>query len=117
MDIAGIVSAYRRTLGEFEEIRVRRYARTEGENRPYFDYPCHARVTEISHVQLVGPLAMGDSVAILLAEDLIAAQFPLPLRMHDALIVRGRELDVLKPDLNTRRVGTVLVAIEVGARG
>ena len=114
MTVDRIKSLYRRTLTEL--VYVRRYAGA-GTNRPHFDYPCHAQVVGYQPHELIGSIVQGDRKAIVFAQDLIDAQFPLPVTVSDKLIVRGKELAIIAPDDSTRRVGGELVALELQVRG
>ena len=67
--------------------------------------------------ELVGTIQQGDRKVILLADDLLAAQFALPLKKGDKIVIRGRETNIEAPDDNTRRVRGVLVAYELQVRG
>lgn len=111
-------ASYRAALdaaGEF--VTVRRYTGT-GAGRPYFDAEVRARVTGYEAREMIGPnFQQGDRKAIVLAEDLIARQFALPIRPTDHVIVRGRECAIVAPDDSTRRVRGELIAYELRVRG
>jgi hypothetical protein len=77
MTPAEVKDAYRRALGEFEPILIRRYAGA-GASRPHFDAQAQARVMGYEPHELVGTIEQGDRRLIVLAEDLIDAQFALP---------------------------------------
>ncbi|EHK56905.1 hypothetical protein [Allomesorhizobium alhagi] len=111
-----IKASYRRALGAFEEIVIRRYTGA-GANRPYFDAPVLARVTGYEPKELVGTIQQGDRKLIVLADDLIAAQVPLDLKKGDKAVVRGKELNIEAADDSTRRVAGVLIAYELQVRG
>lgn len=97
-----------------EAILIRRYTGV-GPNRPRFDAEVRARVMAYEPHELVGNIVEGERRAIILAEDLIAAQIALPLVVGDNLkaVVRGKEVAVKAVDDNTRRVAGELVAIEL----
>lgn len=99
-----------------EWIKIRRYTGL-GNSRPRFDVDVRARVTSFHPDELVGAIQQGDRKLIVLADDLIAAQFALPITASDKAVVRGRELAIVAPDDSTRRLGTVLIAYELAARG
>jgi hypothetical protein len=109
-------SMYRRLIGSGEPVFVRRYAGT-GADRPYYQVPVRARVMEYQAQELIGPIQQGDQKVILLAEDLVAQQFEMPLRKGDKIVVRGRELNIEAPDDNTRRIAGVLIAYDLRVRG
>jgi hypothetical protein len=109
------ISAYRRALNLDnlgEPVEVRRYTGTAGPDRPYFDATVIARVTDYQPSDLVGDIRQGDRHVILMQEDLIAAQFPMPVRQTDKIVVRGKECAIEKLDDSTRRIGTTLIAYE-----
>ncbi len=116
MNVEQIKAAYKRSLGEFEPVIIRRYTGA-GANRPYFDATVQARVTKFEPVEIAGTIVQGDRKLIVLAQDLIDAQFALPVRKGDKVVVRGVELNIAAADDSTRRVGTVLIALEIQATG
>jgi hypothetical protein len=109
--------AYRRMLNEAgETVSIRRYTGA-GANRPMFEADVIARVTGYQPAELVGTIQQGDRKLIVLAEDLLAAQFALPLKKGDKAFVRGKELNIEAPDDNTRRIAGELIAYELQVRG
>lgn len=115
MTPAEIKADYRATLAAVGEvITIRRYTGA-GPTRPRFDAEVRARVAAYEPHELVGNIVEGERKAIILAEDLIAAQIALPLVVGDNLkaVVRGKEVAVKAVDDNTRRVAGELVAIEL----
>jgi hypothetical protein len=55
---------------------------------------------------------------ILLAEDLTAAGFSLPLLATDRIVIQGKEFTpTAPPDDSTRRIGDTLIAYELALRG
>ena len=107
MNASEIKASYARDLKE--TIIVRRYALVGGTNRPRFDVAVRGKARLYASTELVGTIAQGDWNVIVLAEDLIAAQFALPLTSNDKVVVAGKELGIQVP--NTRRApdGTVIV--------
>ncbi len=106
---------YRATMDEVAEvIAIRRYTGA-GANRPRFDAEVRARVMNYDARELSGNIAEGERKAIILVEDLTAAQIALPLVAGDNLkaIVRGKEVPIKAVDDNTRRVAGELIAIEL----
>lgn len=111
--------AYERALGiegNAETVTLRRYTGT-GANRPFFDTEVSARVTGYQPSDLVGDIRQGDRQVIMLADDLIVAQFPMPVRQTDRLIVGGKECSIEALDDRTRRIGSTLIAYELRIRG
>lgn len=112
-----VKATYRRFISEAgETVTFRRYTGA-GTNRPKFDADAIARVVDYEPNELVGSIQQGDRKLIVLADDLIEAQFAIPLRKGDKAVVRGKELNIEAPDDNTRRVRGVLVAYELQVRG
>jgi hypothetical protein len=117
MTPAEVKAIYRRMMDDYgETVQIRRYTGT-GSNRPWFDTDAMARVTRYEPEELVGTIVQGDRRLIVLAEDLIAGQFALPVRKGDKVVVRGAELSIEAADDNTRRVAGELIAVELQVRG
>lgn len=116
MNVDAIKAEYRRALGEFETVLLRRYYGT-GQNRQKFDAPCLARVMGYAPEQLAGTVQQGDTRLIVMADDLVASGFPLPLTDSDTVIVKGKPLDIKGVDDRTRRVAGKIIAYELQARG
>lgn len=78
-----------------------------------------ARVAGYQPQDLVGGIKQGDRRVIVLALDLDASGFPLPLKTGgtDKAVVRGRVLNIGVVDDSTRRVGGELLAYEITATG
>src|SRR5262245_12186831 len=118
MNRDSITDTYRRMLTDnFEIVTVRRYLTGSGANRPKFDVEVKARVMGFSPDELVGQVQQGDRKVIMLAKDLIDAQFSIPIKASDKVVVRGRECAIIAPDDSTRRLGTTIIAYELVARG
>jgi hypothetical protein len=113
-----VKETYRRMIDEIgEPIVIRRYTGA-GVNRPHFDVEVRARVAGYQPEELVGGIVQGDRRIIVLVEDLIDAQFALPIVASDKVLVRGGpELAITKPDDSTRRIHGVLIAYELTAKG
>lgn len=108
------IASYRRSLKDV--VVIRRYTGS-GQNRPYFEATALARVTGFDPDELVGAIQQGDRKLIVLADDLVKAQFPLDLKKGDKAIVRGKELNIEAADDSTRRVAGMLIAFELQVRG
>ncbi len=78
-----------------------------------------ARVTGYQPAELVGGIKQGDSRLIVLAEDVEARGFPVPFSTggSDKAIIRGKTQNIELVDDRTRRVGGVLIAYDITARG
>jgi hypothetical protein len=99
-----------------EPVIFRRYVGA-GSNRPYFDATATARVVNFDPDDLVGGIQQGDRKLIVLAQDLFDAQFAVPPKKNDKVVVRGKELNIESVDDNTRRIAGQLIAYEIVVRG
>jgi hypothetical protein len=108
-----IAAAYRAALKE--TIIVRRYTGA-GPTRPHFDAEARGLASGYAPNELAGEVQQGDQRVLVLASDLIAKGFALPLTAADKVIVKGRELAILSPGQRTAPDGTVVV-YELQARG
>lgn len=102
---------YRRQLAAGEDIILRR---VNVSPTPNTDIPVRARVIGYRPEEMVGGIQAGDRKIIVLADDVT---FDPPLKKGDKAVVRGRVLNLEVVDDNTRRVGGVLIAYELVARG
>lgn len=117
MTPAETTDSYRRALAVGGEVvTVRRYVGT-GASRPLIEAEVAARVTGYAPSELAGNIRQGDRKVILLHDDLVRRQFPVPVKAGDKVVVGGRELNIEYPDDQTRRVAGVLIAYEIQARG
>jgi len=107
-------SLYRRTLKEV--VYVRRYTGA-GANRPFFDTLVHAKVIGDRPEQLVGTVNQYDYSVVLFVQDLVDAQFPLPITSNDKLVVKGKELAIMFPDNATRWDDGELIAYQLKVKG
>jgi hypothetical protein len=108
---------YRRAMDMVGEmVTIRRYVGA-GANRPWFDCDVRARVMDYKPNELVGSIVQGDRRLVILHEDLVTAQFALPLAKDMKARVRGKELNIEAVDDSTRRVGGQLIAYELQVRG
>jgi hypothetical protein len=69
---------------------------------------------DVMPVDPEGGVTLGDRQIIVLAADLLAAGFPLPLRKNDKAIVQGETLNIETLDPSKRGIAG---AIEVHAKG
>lgn len=98
-----------------EPVIVRRFWGA-GSNRPKFDVEVRGKAWGYSATELVGSIQQGDQRVLLLAEDLIAKGFALPLTSADKLVVKGREIAVVSAGSRKAPDGS-LVVYDVQARG
>lgn len=116
-----VTAAYRRALGSVglgEQVKVRRYTGTGGSRTSADSAELAARVIGYDLREIVGTIQQGDRKVILMAQD-VADLSPsiLPLTANDKILVRGRELAIVRIDDSTRRIKGTLVAYEVQVRG
>ena len=112
------LAAYRAALAQNHETVVLR--RIAAGNKVLAESgPLLARVTGYGPQELVGGIQQGDLRVVLLADDVAASGFPLPLVQAgaDRIVVRGRATTPQAVDDNTRRVAGVLIAYEIRVRG
>lgn len=112
MNVGSIIASYRRSLGEFETVKIRRFTGT-GPNRPMFEVDVLARITGYAPQEMVGGIAQADRKAIVLQEDLVKAGLTLPLTNADSVIFQGKPHAIKVPDNASRRVGGVTIAYEL----
>lgn len=106
MNTAAIKASYARALKEM--IVVRRYTGA-GTNRPRFDATVRGKDRLYASTELVGTITQGDHNVLILVEDLIAAQFALPLTTNDKVVVAGKELSIQAPNTRKAPDGTIIV--------
>lgn len=112
-----VKDTYRRMIEAHGElVLIRRYT-GGGSSRPKFDASVRARVSGYAPEELTGSVQQGDRKIIVLTQDLIDRQFAIPILASDKVVVRGKELAIIAPDDSTRRIGNVLIAYELTARG
>lgn len=119
---AAHLAAHRRMLRRLgESVTLRRLTGTTSQTA--VDATVTARVTGYRPQALAGGIQQGDRELIVLAEDLVAAGWPVPPKKGDRIILRpdadgvGETLTVQAVDSSRRRVGGVLIAYEITARG
>lgn len=119
MTPVGVRSAYRRMLGQFELVFLRKYTGV-GALRTKRDYAVQARVLNYNEEEFVGQVQEGDRKLIIMAEDVDASSLRLPIRKGDKVVIEregDKELNIEGSDDNTRRIGGELIAYEIRARG
>lgn len=112
-----VKASYRKAFEPFETISIRRYSGS-GASRTSADATnCRARVMGYEPHELVGTVLQGDRKIILYADDVSDNGLTLPLTTNDKVVVRGKELAIIRVDDSTRRIGDELIAYELQARG
>ncbi len=106
MQTSEIKAAYAQQLKE--TIVVRRYTGA-GANRPRFDVAVRGRARLYATNELINGITQGDQNVIVLVEDLIAAQFALPVTQFDKVVVAGKELAIIDPNTRKAPDGAVIV--------
>ncbi len=74
----------------------------------------YTKEADIMPVHPEGGVTLGDRMIIVLADDLAAQNFPLPLRKNDKAVVAGETLNVETLDPFKRNIAG---AIEIQAKG
>lgn len=104
------LDAHRRELAsKGERITLRR-----GVGADAIDLMVRARVTSLKPDELIGNIKQGDLKIIILAEDVT---FDPPLSERDKVQRDGKPHQIVAIDREQRRVGGVLIAYEIVARG
>jgi len=117
MNAEAIKTAYRDGLAASGEVVfVRRYSGAGG-TRAYFEAGVLARVVEGADAVVVGAIRQKSSRVIVLYDDLVKKQFPVPITTHDFVVIRGKEMAVVSVDSNTRRFAGELIAYELSVNG
>jgi len=102
-----------------EVIQLRR--RKANSNPVAYDQQINVRaiVTGYAPSELVGGIIQGDSRVILLAADVEAGGFPLPIQTGglDSLLIGGRQRTFKAIDDNTHRVAGTLLAYDCTVKG
>ncbi len=110
--------AWRRGLAERgERLMLRRLTVTGIATPPHHDAEALGRVQGYEAKELVGDIQQGDREVLVLAEDLIAAHWPVPPRQNDQVLWGGKTMQVVSPDDATIRVGSTVVAYRLRVRG
>jgi hypothetical protein len=117
MSLAARIRAnYRRELGKFSKVTIRRYYGSASP-RAFYERQTVGREISYTPAEIVGSILDGDWMIVLLAEDLETGDVTLPLKSTDKAIVRGKELTIVGIDDKKRRVEDVLCAYELQVRG
>lgn len=103
--------------GEVVSLRRRKANSVPVAYEPQIDV--RAIVTGYAPSELVGGIIQGDSRVILLAEDVAAGGFPLPIKTGgtDTVWINGLQRTFKSVDDNTHRVAGVLLAYDCTVRG
>lgn len=114
-----VLSEYRRAMAEVgEDIVIRRYSGPAGPNRAFTDTVARARVVGYQPRDLVGGISQGDRKAIVLVDTLGGLLPIVPGRdSDDKAVVRGKLISIIAVDDSTRRIGGILIALELQVRG
>ncbi|WCS27792.1 hypothetical protein LOK46_13510 [Methylobacterium sp. NMS14P] len=103
--------------GEVIKLQRRRANSNPVAYEPQIDV--RAIVTGYAPSELVGGITQGDSRVILLAADLVAGGFPLPIQTGglDSVVIGGRQRTFRMVDDNSHRVAGALLAYDCTVRG
>jgi hypothetical protein len=120
-----VLESHRTMLTDIgETVTVRRYAGRGASRAVSAEADALGRVLGYQPKDIAGAIQQGDRRVILL-NDPTAAVAPgkvsvsdlLPLTNLDVVVVRGAEVQIIGVDDSTRRIGGVLVALELQVRG
>ena len=95
------------------DLTIRRYNAA----RVATNYDVKGHIRPYGGKELVGTIVQGDQAVIVLADDLTAAGFALPITTSDKSISGGRERAILAPIGERRALDGTLVAYELQVRG
>jgi hypothetical protein len=86
---------------------------------PSVSQTVRGRVTGFAPEELVGGINQGSRQVRLLAEDVEASGFPVPIRAGstDRIVAHGKTLMINDVDTSTARVGGTLIAYLITATG
>lgn len=76
-----------------------------------------ARIRNYTAEEIASGIVQGNRKAVVLAEDLETAGFPLPLQINDGLFVGERRLNIESVDDSTRRIGGTVIGYDLGVQG
>lgn len=117
MNVEQVKASYRRMLGEFETITIRRYSGAPAV-RTSSDFDCLGKPTGYTPDELVGTVVQGDSKVYAFVDDLIAAGIALPLSTSkDRVVLEGGEKSIVGIDASTIRIKGQTVAFILQVRG
>lgn len=111
-----VKASYKRMLGEFETIAIRRYSGTPGA-RTSADKSCLGKSVAYQGHELVGTVVQGDQKVFAFVDDLNAAGLTLPVTTNDKVVVGTKELAIMAVDANTIRLRGETIAYILQARG
>ena len=114
MNPEAVKASYRRMLGEFETIKIRRYG---GTPRVASDYSCLGKPTGYAGNELVGGVVQGDVKVYVFVSDLAATAISLPVTTNDKVVIGTKEMAVMAVDSNTIRINGQTIAYILQARG
>ena len=109
---ANLYAAYVDEEGEVVTLR-----RVSNNGTVVAEVNARARVTGYKPKDLVSGVRQGERNILLLAADVEAGAFPLPVSQNDEIVVRGQTLTMLAMDDSTHRFAGTLYAYEIVAGG
>lgn len=81
------------------------------------DVTVQARVMGYRPEELTGDIDQGHRKVILMPDWLVAANWPLPIKKGDQIVIRNKQTTVEIVDDNTRRIAGELIAYELSVSG
>ena len=113
MSATEILASYRRNLNE--PITVRRYSGT-GASRTAANSEVKGKAWGYTAAEIVGSIIQGDERVLVIADDLEAAGFSLPVKTSDKVVIGDKEKAIISPGQRKAPDGT-LIAYELQVRG
>ncbi|WP_048710788.1 phage head completion protein [Microvirga massiliensis] len=86
-------------------------------NAPAIEAVARAIVVGYQPDELIGGITQGERRVYVAADDLERAGWPIPPKVNDRIIVRGRSLNVLSVDDSTHRIAGELMVYDIRASG
>src|SRR6476661_7748687 len=111
-----VKASYRRMLGEFEQVKIRRYSGT-GTSRPHTDYACLGKPSGYAQNEVTGNVREGDTKLYAFVDDLVANGLSLPVTTNDKAVIGTKEFAIMGVDGNTIRIGGQTIAYVLQVRG
>lgn len=116
MNVEQVKASYRRMLGEFETVSIRRYSGTPGA-RTSADKSCAGKVLRNDTKVLAGTVTEGETGVFAFVSDLVAAGLSMPVTTNDKVVIGGMEKAITKVDANTIRLRGETIALILSAKG
>lgn len=114
MNAEAVKASYRRMLGEFETVKIRRYT---GTSQAYTDYSCLAKPVAYQPQEIIGNIVQGDQKIFAFADDIATSGIAMPITNNDRAVIGNKETSIKAIDGNTIRLGGVTIAYILQVKG